>query len=143
MGLFEWVKSQTGVWGPALLGLYSQHAWWINSLVVAYGFVLVLSWLNLSRMLDDLVDQIVEQASKRVRAAKSDRDPETVRLSDFHLSWERAAATSRFPLVAKRSAVSVHRSSVETLRELISERDLFQRCSRRLKSLGLDLEMVH
>jgi uncharacterized protein YdhG (YjbR/CyaY superfamily) len=141
MGIFEWVKSQTGVWGPALMELYTRNAPWINTLVLAYGLLLVLSWQNLSRILDDLVDQVLEQARRRAAGtSKVGGKAKAVRLSDFQLSWERAFAASRFPFVARQTAFLVHRSTLENIHRLIPERDLFQRCARGLKRMGFVLE---
>jgi len=140
MGIFDWVKSQTGVWGPALLELYFQYASWINVILVAYGVLLLLSWQNLSRVCDTLVDQILDQAKEiEVNKAKR-RKPIIIQLSDFSLSWDQAFASSKFPFVAKQTAFFIHRSSMENIQTLISDRDLIQRCSRRLDKLGIQLE---
>ena len=95
MGIFEWVKSKTGVWGPAILDFYFQNAGWINAIIVAYGILLLLSWQNLSRVSDSLVDQILDQAKEiRIGKAKGDK-PKVVHLSDFQLSWDQAFASSK------------------------------------------------
>ena len=140
MGIFEWVKSQTGAWGPALLDLYFQNAGWINAVVVAYGLLLLLSWQNLSRVIDALADQILEQAREIKVNRKEGSKPVIVHLDDFQLSWERAFTFSKFPFVAKGSGFFIQRSSLENVRAMISERDLAQRCSRQLDQMGLRLE---
>ena len=140
MGIFEWVKSKTGVWGPALLDFYFQNAGWINAIVVAYGLLLLLSWQNLSRMIDALVVQILEQAKEIKVNRKEDSNPKVVHLSDFQPSWERAFASSKFPFVAKGSGLVIRRSNLENVRVLISDRDLIQRCSHQLDEMGLRLE---
>ena len=140
MGIFDWVKSQTGVWGPALLNLYFQNAGWINAILVVYGFLLLLSWQNLSRVCDTLVDQILDQA-KEIEVYKANgHKPIIVQLSDFSLFWDQAFASSKFPFVANQTAFVIHRSSMENIQALISDRDLIQRCSRRLDKLGIQLE---
>lgn len=141
MGIFDWVRSLTGAWGPALLEIYFDNAAWINTLVLVYGALLVLAWGNLSRILDDLVDQVVEQAGRMPSGSSGDGRSKPVTLDDFRLSWERAFAASRFPFIARQSGVWVRRSTLENARALISERDLYQRCARGLKRLGLRLEM--
>ena len=88
MGIFEWVKSQTGVWGPALLELYFQNAWWLNTLLVAYGVLLLLAWRNLSRVGVSLAAQILEQAGEKARPEGKDESLKPLRLSDFTLSWD-------------------------------------------------------
>ena len=136
MGIFEWVKSQTGIWGPVLLDAYLQNSGWINALVLAYGLVLWLSWQNLSRMHEGLVTHIVDQARAR---NQTERRKEPVRLSE--LPWKEAAAYSRFPFIAKQTGILLHRSTPENLRALSSERDLARRCAARLQEIGLLMEL--
>ena len=108
MGIFEWVKNKTGVWGPAILDFYFHNAGWINAIVVAYGILLLLSWQNLSRVCDTLVDQILDQA-KEIRIGKTKGDkPKVVHLSDFQLSWDQAFASSKFPFIAKQTGFFIH-----------------------------------
>ncbi|MCK6582256.1 MAG: hypothetical protein L6Q49_04060 [Anaerolineales bacterium] len=140
MGIFEWVKSQTGVWGPALLDIYFRNAEWVNTLLVAYGLLLLLSWQNLARIGDALAGQILEQAGRKIKASSKTKKPKSIRLSDFDLSWEEAISVSRFPFVAKQTDILIHRASPENIRTLITERELIQRCARRLGEMGLRLE---
>lgn len=140
MGIFEWVKSQTGVWGPALLELYFQNAWWLNTLLVAYGVLLLLAWRNLSRVGDSLTAQILEQAGEKAKPEGKDESLKPLRLSDFTLSWESALAAGRFPFVAKQTGILIHRTGLEKVRTLITERDLIQLCARPLEQLGFRLE---
>jgi hypothetical protein len=143
MGIFDWVTSKTGVWGPALLDLYFQNAGWINTIVIAYGLLLLLSWQNLSRVCDALVDQILEQAMKINVTGKKGKQPKMVYLSDFQLSWERAFASSRFPFVAKQAGIVIRLSSLENIRALISDRDLVQRSYHQLAKMGIQMERNH
>lgn len=140
MGIFEWVKSQTGVWGPALMDIYLRNAGWVNTLVVAYGLLLLLSWQNLSKISDSLIDQIVEQAGEKFGANAKTKQPKTLLLSDFDLSWEDAIAESKFPFVAKQTGLLIHRSNPGNIRALITDRDLLRRSVHRLEALGLQLE---
>jgi len=140
MGIFDWVKSKTGIWGPALLDFYFHNAGWINAIVVAYGLLLVLSWQNLSRVSDSLVDQILDQAKEiRSNNAKGNKS-KVVHLSDFKLSWDQAFVSSKFPFIAKQTGFLIHRSSLENVRTLITDRDLIQRSSRKLDKMGIQLE---
>lgn len=132
MGIYDWVTSLTGSWGPAILSAYQSNALWINGLAVLYGLVLLLSWQNADRMADVLVEQIVEQARKGGR--------KRFRLRGLHLSWEAALAHSRFPMLARQSELIPHRSTVENLRRAITDSQLVKRSARKLKSLGVELE---
>jgi hypothetical protein len=140
MGIFDWVKGKTGVWGPALLDFYFHNAGWINAVVLAYGLLLLLSWQNLSRVCDSLVDQILVQAKEHNANKSKGNKLKVVHLSDFQLSWEGAFASSKFPFIAKQAGFVVRRSNPENVRALISERDLIQRCSRQLDKIGYRLE---
>lgn len=140
MDIFEWVKIKTGVWGPVSLDLYFQYAGWINAVVVAYGLLLLLSWQNLSRVCDSLVDQILDQAREIKAAEGKNIKPKVVHMSDFQLSWEQAFASSKFPFIARQAGFVIRRSNMENVRTLILDRDLVQRCSRQLDKLGFHLE---
>jgi hypothetical protein len=136
MGIFEWVKSQTGVWGPALLEMYYHNAAWINIMVVLYDLVLLLSWQNLDRVSDTLVQQIIEQAQGKL----SNRKAGAFKLGSFHLSWEQAFAASRFPLVARRTAFWPRKATLENIRMLLTEDELARRGASRFSAAGLHVE---
>jgi len=140
MGIFEWVKGQTGVWGPALLDMYFHNAGWINTLLVLYGLLLLLSWQNLSRVVDELTAQILEQARQKYAVDAKNKKPKIIYFKDFDLSWDRAIASSKFPFVAKQTGFTIRRSNPGNIRALITERDLIQRCAGRLKEMGLRLD---
>lgn len=133
MGIYDWVTSLTGSWGPSLLAAYQANALWVNSLAVLYGVVLLLSWQNTDRMADALVQQIVQQAQKG-------RSGKRVRLASLHLSWEAAFAQSRFPLLARQSELIPHRATPASARRAISDADLVKRAARKLRRLGIELE---
>ena len=140
MGIFEWIKGHTGLWGPALLDFYFHNAGWINAAVLIYGLLLALSWLNLARVSDALVEQILEQAGSMKGAQTKGKRKKTVHLGDFELAWEQAFALSKFPFLARQAGLLVRRSNLENARALITEKDLIQRCARRLDDMGLRLE---
>ena len=129
--MYEWVKSKTGVWGPALLDFYFHNALWINTIIVLYGLVLLLSWQNLSRIRDVLIAQILKQAG---------RMPRRLSLSEIHLSWEYGLAASKFPFVATATGLTLRRTTLKNIQGLISERDLIHHSARQLKELGIQLD---
>lgn len=137
MGIFNWIKSMTGIWGPSLLDFYFQYSGWINTIVVAYGLLLLISWLNLSRVRDSLTNQILEQAQE---IKKKGIRFENVILDDFQLSWERAFACNKFPFIARQTGFIIHRSSLENVRVLITDSDLIMHCTRQLAALGLHIK---
>lgn len=140
MGIFEWVKRGTGAWGPFLMDLYFEHAGWINPIILAYGFLLLLSWQNLSRILDSLTAQVLDQARRMSDPQRKPADLKPVRLGDFDLSWEEALSASRFPLIARNAGFIPRRSTLANLRSMVADQDLIQRCARPLRQIGFSLE---
>lgn len=140
MGIFDWVKSKTGIWGPVLLDYYFENAWWINAIIVVYGLVLLLSWHNLSRITDALVEQILLQTRNMKKKNEKDNKPFRIHLNDFQLSWEQAAASSKFPFIARGTGLIIRRATLGNIQSMISERDLIHHGSSRLKEMGFQLE---
>jgi hypothetical protein len=137
MGIFDWVKSKTGIWGPSLLAFYFQYSGWINGIILAYGVLLLLSWLNLSRVRDSLTDQMIKQAQEFKNKDKSSKN---ITINDFKLSWEQAFAFNKFPFIAKQTGFVIHRSTLENARVMITDNDLLRHCSRQLAALGFQIK---
>lgn len=140
MGIFDWVKSQTGDWGPALMDAYIDNSFWINALVLLYGLLLLLAWQNLSRITDVLIEQMVEQAIARGKTGRTGAKDRVVHFHEFDLSWQQASASSKFPFIARQTGILIRRNTLNNLRALITERDLIQRSARRLNRIGVRLE---
>jgi hypothetical protein len=138
MGIYDWVTSLTGSWGPALLAAYESNALWINGLVLIYGVLLLLSWQNGDRILDALLRQVIQKGEAGRRPPGPDL--RRVRLSKLGVSWDLALAESRFPLVARRIDFWPRRCTPENVRSMISDSYLIKHSASRLKRLGLRLE---
>jgi hypothetical protein len=138
MGIYEWVTSLTGSWGPPLLSVYQANALWINGCAILYGLVLVLSWQNMDRIADSLVRQIVAQVPST--SAGRRQAPRRVRLRTLRLSWEEALSQGRFPFIARQSDFVPRRFTPENVRSLITAQYLIKRSASRLRRLGIELE---
>jgi len=137
MGIYAWVTSLTGNWGPALLSFYEANALWLNSAVLIYGLLLLLACQNHDRIVDALMRQVIEKAARQGPEQSLHRP---LRLSKLNLSWDQALAQSRFPLIARRTDFLPRRSTRENLRSLISGEYFIKHSAARLKRLGLQLE---
>lgn len=100
-----------------LFDFYEAHAVVFNTVVVAYGFVIILSWTNLVNIRRQLVAAIISQvqhAPEKYAEAKSQQA-----MKDIKIPWEDAVSAARFPLVARQVALYPRRKSVETVQELL------------------------
>jgi len=138
MGIYDWVTSLTGSWGPALLSAYEANSLWINGAVILYGLVLLLTWQNTDRIADALVRQIVAQAHRAQGSRHGAK--RKVRLSALHLSWDEALSEGRFPLIARQMDLVPRRLNMENLRRTISDDYLIKRSAPRLKRLDVEVE---
>ena len=96
---------------------YAAHSLIFNSIVIVYGFVIILSRNNLNSIRYRLVQALVEQ----LRAAPdklAEAGPERI-LKEVTLPWEEAVSAARFPLVAKQTALYPRRKSIEAAQALL------------------------
>jgi hypothetical protein len=138
MGVYNWITSLTGAWGPALLAMYQANALWINGIVCVYGFVLVLSWQNTERIGDMLVSQILEQGSRMAKNRQG--ASRLVRLRDFNLAWDEAVQQARFPWVAAPGQFVPRPRRLDNVRAIISAKYLRRKSAGRLAKLGLEIK---
>ena len=111
-----------GEWGRAVLYFYLANSLWINLIVVAYGVLIVLSWVNLKNIRNSLVWSLVDQLKSQVevisgKLAKKEK-------ASLVVPWESAVGKSRFPLVAFQSALVPHRLSIKRVQAMLPMEDL-------------------
>ena len=100
-----------------IFDFYAAHSLIFNSVVIVYGFVIVLSWNNLMGIRHRLVEALVEQlrgAPEKLAEAKPER-----LLDEVVIPWEEALSAARFPLVAKQTALYPRRKSLEAVQALL------------------------
>lgn len=114
----EWLRSLSGKWGPSLLALYTDHSIWINTIVVLYGALLLLSWRNLRRIRSFLHAEVARQI---------DGAANEVELSSLDVPWEQALKVSTFPLIAAEWGLLPRRVSVEHLQSLVTVEELLSK----------------
>lgn len=107
-----------GPWFGPLFDFYEANALWLNLIVIAYGFVIVLAWSNLVRIRNYLVRDLIAQMRRTPdRYAGSDSEPMA---AEIQIAWAEAVAATQFPLVAHQSALWPRRTSIESVQALLS-----------------------
>ncbi len=116
------ILSMMGTWGLPVLNFYETNSLWINLLVLIYGAVIVLSWINLKNVRKSLVLSIVTQLRSRVDF--SPEIPAGKALGSLTIPWDNAIRQVRFPLVAQQNGLLPHRLSVETVQAMLPTEEL-------------------
>lgn len=117
-----------------IFDFYAAHALLFNSIVILYGFVIVLSWNNLVSIRRRLVLALVDQ----LRAAPDQlagADPDRV-LESVTIPWEEAVSAARFPLVARQTALYPRRKSIEAVQALLPAETLVKESLEMLARMG-------
>ncbi len=114
----DFLVSIMGAWFGPLFDFYEANALWLNLIVIAYGFVIVLAWSNLDRIRRFLVRDLIDQMRGTPdRSGGSDSEPMA---AEARIAWAKAVAATRFPLVAHQSALWPRRTSIESVQALLS-----------------------
>lgn len=115
------IEMALGRWGVVVLNFYEANSLPINTIVVAYGLLLVLSWSNLFRIRRWLVAAIAYQIHERPDMGPHSKLKRV--LSEVEIPWEEAVK-SRFPFVSKQTGMWPKRTTVEALQELLSPEEM-------------------
>jgi hypothetical protein len=126
------VEQMLGVWGTALFDFYEANSLYINLVVVLYGGLVVLSWMNLKGIRRHLVEEI---------AAQLDRLPETEAattpkntLGRVVIPWAAIIENKRFPFVALQTSFLPRRATLDTVQELLPAEELAGEALRMLRT---------
>ena len=115
------IEMTLGRWGVAVLEFYEANSLPINTLVVAYGLTLTLSWANLVRIRKWLAATIAYRIYER-----PDMGPDTKLkrvLREIEIPWE-DAVKRRFPLVSKQMGLWPRRTTTEAIQALLPAEEL-------------------
>lgn len=116
------VEQMLGAWGTALLDFYHANSLYINLVVVLYGGLVVLSWMNLKGIRRQLLEDLAAQLEK-LPEMKEGSPPKNV-LRRVKVPWEQAMASRRFPLIAQQTSFLPRRATLEMVRALLPEEEL-------------------
>jgi hypothetical protein len=141
------VEAMVGKAGTSVLHYYEGHALVLGLVIVLYGLLMYLSWSNLVRIYRYLVVAAAqsltpasESAGTPARHGGSKRPAKAARPGSTELPWQAAVDSARFPLVSKRVALLPVRKSVEAVKAIIDERELWEHA--RLVADGADIRRI-
>lgn len=120
--IYALIETYLGPIGAAALHFYQEYALPINSLVVLYGLVIVLSWTNLVSIRKRIVGSIAAQILQSPDLHAGSKVKRVVKEVD--IPWQAAVDDVRFPLVARQAAFWPKRKSVEAVQALLPAEDL-------------------
>lgn len=100
-----------------IFDFYAAHALLFNTIVLVYGFVIVLSWNNLVSIRRRLVEALVDQL-RAVPGGYDGLDASRI-LEEVSIPWEETVSAAGFPLVARQTALYPRRKSVDVVRALL------------------------
>lgn len=92
-----------GPFGMQVQQWYIQHSLLVNSLVVLYGLLLVISHLNYKRVLDHVLGQIMQANNKKID------------LNDHNLWMNSIQESSYFPFVSGNLSLIPKRTSAAAM----------------------------
>lgn len=119
------VETFLGSVGVTVLHFYEANALLINSIVVLYGALIVMSWTNLASIRKRLVGAIAAQ----IVNSPTLNQKSTVKriLAEVDIPWQAALDDVRFPLIAQQTAFWPKKKSVEALQAMLPPDDLVKR----------------
>lgn len=95
--IYAFIRSFIGGFGRALMDFYIQNSLWINTLILGYALLVVISHRNYFVMLEKIFTQIRSSSDKFSKEG-------IIRLTDGDykkLDWEIVRNQIRFPLVSE------------------------------------------
>lgn len=116
------VEGMLGPIGTQVLDFYIANSLVINSVVLVYGLVMLLSWTNTVNIRKRLLYAMLVQMTNRSDITGKTKVNRI--LNEINIPWEEAIEQARFPLVSPRGGLRPHPKTVETVKEIISAEDL-------------------
>jgi hypothetical protein len=116
------IETLLGSAGTQVLQFYEQYSLIINSIVVLYGAILLLSWvthLRIYRHLAVLVAKGIHEDATLNRKSKLRLIKEKV-----EIPWKEAIDAAPFPLIAQQGSLVPRRKSVANMKLLTNDDEL-------------------
>ena len=117
-----------------VLQFYEANSLIINTFVVAYGLLMVLSWSNLANIRKHLVSAMVDQMQAIPKSHAKAKIKHVLR--DVEIPWERVVGESRFPFVAPQVGLYPRRTSVAVVQALLKETELVREALQKVGVAG-------
>ena len=116
------IEAMLGEVGRAILYFYRDHALIINTVVLAYGLFMFITWNNLVRIYRYLIVEMAKEAhtSDELNRKKSNKKIREI----IGVPWDKAVDASPFPFIARLGALIPRRKTIANLQLLLDEKDL-------------------
>lgn len=129
--IYSFIEGMMGEVGRQILYFYEANACAINSVILAYGLFMWLTWNNLVRVYRYLIIEVAKtihlhEDLKRKSTNKRVRDT-------IDIPWEEAIEASPMPFVGRLGALTPKRMSVETLQMYFGEKEIVDGALKLLK----------
>ncbi|TFG49590.1 MAG: hypothetical protein E4H33_01980 [Anaerolineales bacterium] len=127
----SFIEVMLGEVGRQLLFTYEANAYWINWIVVIYGFIMFASWMNLVRIYRYLIVEMAKgvHTSDEINRKKSNKKIRKI----IGVPWEIAVESSPFPLIARIGDLVPKRKTIENLQKYLDEKDLADKTLKALQ----------
>ncbi len=125
------IESMLGTWGVRVLNFYETNSLYINSVVVIYGMVIVLSWSNLVSIRKTLVYEMVMQMKEHSKINRKSKVKQV--LQEISIPWEPTIAKVRFPFVARQASLWPKRLNLENVRSLLPDEELAEQALKAMQ----------
>lgn len=125
------IESMLGTYGVRVLNFYETNSLYINSVVVIYGMVIVLSWTNLVNIRKALVYEMVMQMKEHPKINRKSKIKQV--LQEISIPWETTLAKVRFPFVARQASLWPKRLNLENVQSLLPVEELAEQAIKAMR----------
>lgn len=111
-----------GPLGIRVLEYYQANSLVINSVVLAYGVLIFISWRNLAGIRKRLVADMVRQLRQAGHTEAGMRASQVIKWTE--IAWEESLRGVRFPLVARQTELWPKRVSLAAVQQMLDPKVL-------------------
>lgn len=116
------VEGVLGPLGTQVLDFYIENSLLINTVVLAYGLIMLMSWTTTLNIRKRLLYAMLVQMTQR-DDIRPDAKVKRI-LKEIQIPWEEAIGQSRFPLVAHRTGLRPYQKSLQNVQRIITPEEL-------------------
>jgi hypothetical protein len=106
----------------SVLYFYEAHALPLNAIVLVYGLVMLMAWLNLVRIYRYLVVAVAKQIHLNPNLSAKSSVEKVAEL--IPIPWEEAVKASRFPLIGSQAMLWPMLNSAAAVEKVIDREEL-------------------
>jgi len=116
------IRELLGDWGSSLLDTYLKYSLYINSAILFYVLLIILSRRSYRQILESLKSNLRNRYQAQIR--NKDYRSIAATLDRNGIPWEQALSASKFPFIAHPRGLTIHTRSARNLEKMISVNSL-------------------